>query len=125
MGSAGLEQAIREPSGGGAHVEAQATLDLDAEGCQGPLELLTAARGVAPPGAHLDLDVRRDEHPGLGGDRPLRADPHLAGHHRRGGTAARVVDPARGKQRVQPAFLPAFLLHRQKVPARVSVTSFT
>ena len=133
MGRAGLEQAIREPSGGGAHVQAQATVDLDGEGCQGALELLAAARGVAPHGAHLDLDVGRHEHPGLGGDGSPRPDTHLAGHHRGSGTAARVVDPALGQQRVQPflvpplvrGLVPAFLLHRQKVPAEPSVTSFT
>ena len=108
-GSAGLEQAVGEPSGGGAHVEAQATLDLDAEGRQRALELLTAARGVARPCAHLDLDVRRNEHAGLRGDGSLRADPHLAGHHRRSGAAARVEDPALGQQRVESAacFSPA------------------
>ena len=81
------------------------------KGCQGPLELLTAARGVAPPGAHVHLDVRSDEHPGLRGYGvrcgPTRTSPAITA------AAARLrefVHPALGEQRVQPAFL----LHETK-----------
>ena len=90
-GRARLQQAVREPAGRGADVQAQAALDLDARST--PARARASARrgrrsGVPPrpppPRRHAEPSCRA----WCAGERS-GPDPHLARHHRRGRAAAR------------------------------------
>ncbi len=96
-----LKQAVGEPAGGGAHVEAAPAGRIDREGVERVGELDPAARHERRRGPHRQLRVLGDQLPGLG--RRALVDAHVPGQHRGRGTRAGVVQPALRQQGVEAA----------------------
>src|SRR5947199_10122232 len=70
---AALEEAVREPSSRGAHVERYQVTHLETEGVEGAGELLAAA-------AHVGRVGGAEAHLGIGGDLRARPGDRATGH---------------------------------------------
>ena len=93
--SAGLEEAIREPAGRGADVEAVFAADVDGEGGEGRRQLLAAAGDETRSLRDLQLGVVGDLLAGL------RVPLYAAGQDERLGLRAALGQPALDEQHVQ------------------------
>ncbi len=97
-----LEQAVGEPAGGGADVQAAPPGGVDPCGRQRVGQLAPAAGDELRCLVDRDVDVVGHELPGLLRAAAIRAQPHLARDDRRGRAAARGKDPAPGQQGIEP-----------------------
>ena len=77
-----LEQAVGEPAGGGARVQAPAPGHVEAERVQRVGELHAPARDVLGPLGHLHVDVVGHHPAGLVGHRAPRGQADVPGDHR-------------------------------------------
>ena len=112
---AALEQAVGEPAGRRADVQAAAPLDLDRELVERVLQLDPAARDELLALLHHQLGVLVDQLARLLHGRSVPPEPHPAGAHGRRGGGPRRRQPALGEQGVGAA-----TGHAPTVPGRGS-----
>ena len=97
-----LEQAIGEPAGRGADVKRARARDRDAEGIERVGELDPAPRDVRRRGPRPRARRRRRRAARACGPARVRAQQHVAGHHRRRRPGSGLEQPAVHQQAVDP-----------------------
>ena len=101
-GRSPLEQAVGEAAGGGAHVQAGAPRDVDAQAVKGVLQLDPATRDVGSRPLDDQLGVLGDQLAGLDQARAIAPQAHRAGADRGRRIRAGRRQAALGKQGVRP-----------------------
>ena len=91
-----------KPAGRGADVEAVAPRDVDAERVERVVELDPAPGDEARALLEPEVGLGVDQLAGAQRDRPVLADPDLAGADRAGGRGARRKEAPLGQNRVYP-----------------------